>query len=70
MSIFPARSDSRLQGDLQPMRISRASFFCVFFSTSKSHCWRTDKGQSGTCFIVQDLIAIIEDSKKRRKRDW
>jgi hypothetical protein len=29
-----------------------------------------DKGQSGTCFIVQDLIAIIEDNKKRRKRDW
>jgi hypothetical protein len=49
------------------MRISRASFFCVFFSTTKSHCCRKDKGQSGTCFIVQDLIAIIEDNKKEKE---
>jgi hypothetical protein len=37
---------------------------------SKSKCYGTDKGQSGTCFIAHDLIVISEDNKKRRKRDW
>jgi hypothetical protein len=42
-------------------------FSCTIIN--KSNCYGADKGQIESCFIVQDFVAKVEDTKKGGKRD-